>query len=306
MPRKATCRPGRAVGDHALGLDHAPTHGVRAGRRADVERVLAGHQARELATGDRAQDLGTVADRARHAQEDEGGEQARCVGHVAGVEDPPGRDRRVELQLVGDVPPGGVEEQVVERCRIVGDPAEVADAGVGQDEPRARVAPREVDHRLAEVRDPAPSVEEHRRAAFVSKRHDLLDDRVRQAEGVRARVELEAARPRLQAAARLGDRVRGVRSDAREGHEAPLGRGRGGQDRVVGGRVAVRLVHREEHRPTMAGGVEAADDLLGSGLAPVGIVLPDVGVGVEPIVLHQRARARRGRRAADAGRTGWR
>jgi hypothetical protein len=55
-----------------------------------------------------------------------------------GVEDPPGRDRRVELQLVGDVPPGGVEEQVVERRGLVGDPAEVADAGVGQDQARAR------------------------------------------------------------------------------------------------------------------------------------------------------------------------
>ncbi|HSS58750.1 MAG TPA: hypothetical protein VLK59_12130 [Solirubrobacteraceae bacterium] len=38
----------------------------------------------------------------------------------------------------------------------------------------------------------------------------------------------------------------------------------------------------------MAGGVQASEDLLGGRLAPVGIVLTDVGVGVEPVVLHER------------------
>ena len=52
--------------------------------------------------------------------------------------------------------------------------------------------------------------------------------------------------------------------------------------------VAVGLVHREEQRALVAGGVEAAEDLLGRGLAPVGVVLADVGVGVEPVGLAQR------------------
>ena len=168
------------------------------------------------------------------------------------------------------------------------------------------IAPGELDDGLAEVRDAAAGVEQHRRAALVGQRDDLLDDRVRQAEGVGARVQLEAARARPPGSARPRPRRR-----RRSGRCAPAPPGarsdaaRGGEDGVVGRRVAVGLVHREEQRAPVAGGVEAADDLLRGRLAPVGIVLADVRVRVEPVVRPSARRARRGRRAAGAGRTGW-
>src|SRR3712207_8713059 len=50
-------------------------------------------------------------DRERAAQEREAGEDAASVGHVAGVEDPPGRDRREEREHVADLPPGRVDRK---------------------------------------------------------------------------------------------------------------------------------------------------------------------------------------------------
>src|SRR3712207_6879806 len=60
---------------------------------------------------------------------------------------------------------------------------------VREDDLRARMAAAHVDDGLAEVRDAAPGVEEHRPAALAHQRDDLLDRRMREREVVRARVE---------------------------------------------------------------------------------------------------------------------
>ena len=82
------------------------------------------------------------------------------------------------------------------------------------------------------------------------------------AEVVRARVELDARRARVERAPRLGDGVlvrRARRARARssrppDARHVPM-------HPVVGGAVAAGLVHREEHRPLLAGAVEPGEDL---------------------------------------------
>ena len=72
--------------------------------------------------------------------------------------------------------------------------------------------------------------------------------RVRQPEVVAARVQLEAARAGLEAAARLVQRVGRVGVDARQRDEPPVGLRAGAQHPGVGLAVAVGLVHREDQR----------------------------------------------------------
>jgi hypothetical protein len=97
---------------------------------------------------------------------------------------------------------------------------------VGEDQPGAGVGPREAEDRVAEPRDPAPGVEQDGRAVLRRERHDLLDDRVGQPERVRARVQLEADRAGVEAAAGLGEGAGGVRVQPREREEAAVRRRR--------------------------------------------------------------------------------
>jgi hypothetical protein len=95
-------------------------------------------------------------------------------------------------------------------------------------------------------------------------------------------VQLEAARPRGEAGARLGQRVAGVRVDAREGGE-PVGvGGHLGQDPVVRRRVAAGLSGREDDRALHAGTVQPGDQVVGAARDLVGVVEPGVGVCVDP------------------------
>ncbi len=157
-------------------------------------------------------------------------------------------------------------------------PGEVRDRGVGEDQRRVRVALGEPDGVLPERGDPAAGVDQHRQAALVRERDELADDRLVHPELLRARVQLDPGRAGVERPPRLGDRVV-VRADAAEGDE-PVRVVGGGADRdVVGGRVAVRLVHREEHGARVDGS-ERLEQLVRRLLVAVRVVLPDVGVRV--------------------------
>ena len=176
-------------------------------RGAEVERLLPVDDARELLAGDRAQRVGPEARRERAAQERHRGEPRRCrrACRWRRGSGRPGR-WRTERSRSETCHQDGVEEEVGRLGGDLADVAEVADAGVGEDQPRAGVAPREVGGLLAQPREPAAGVEEHRRAVLVGERDDALDDRVRKVERVAARMQLEADRAGFEAARRGRDR----------------------------------------------------------------------------------------------------
>src|SRR5215212_3520418 len=97
----------------------------------------------------------------------------------------------------------------------------IADACVGEDDPRAGMALAQLDGVTAERRDAPPGVHEHRQAIVIGESEHALEPRVGELELLRARVELDAARPRLERPRGLAERI-GRRVEAREGDEAAL------------------------------------------------------------------------------------
>jgi hypothetical protein len=122
-------------------------------------------------------------------------------------------------------------------------------------------------------------VHDHRRPPLLREREHRLELGNVEREVLGARMQLQAPRSRLERALGLGHRlVPGV--EPGEGHHSPAG-GRGlGDHPVVGLGVAVGLVHGE-HRPASAGGLQAADQVLGLASEAVRVVAADVGVHVE-------------------------
>ena len=131
-------------------------------------------------------------------------------------------------------------------------------------------------------RDAAPGVDEDRQPVLAGQRRQLGHPRMPEREALRARMQLEPARARGQAATRLAQRV-GLGIQPAQRHEPPAGLGGGRDHGVVGGRVAVGLLHREDHRPAVPGEVQAGEDLLRRGREAVRIVGADVGVRVDPL-----------------------
>ena len=136
---------------------------------------------------------------------------------------------------------------------------------------------------LAEVRDAAARVEEHGRPALAGDGDDPADDGVRQAERVAARMELDPARARVQAAQHLVDGAGGLRVDPAERLEAAAGARARGEDGVVGRRGSRRApAWRRASARSWPRGVEAVEDVLRHRLVAVGVVVADVRVRVEP------------------------
>jgi hypothetical protein len=108
-------------------------------------------------------------------------------------------------------------------------------------------------------------------------------------------VQLDAVDAGLEAAPRLVDAARVLRLHAAEGAERPVRTGDRVHHEVVGRRVAVGLMHRE-HQRLGVDRRERLEQLLGRLLEAVGVVLPDVRVGVEERdageVLHQAVEPR--------------
>jgi len=88
-------------------------------------------------------------------------------------------------------------------------------------------------------------VDEHDAPALGRQRHELVDDGMREAEGVRARVQLDPARARAKSTARLGHGPRRVRVHANQRDEPAVARRARLQHRAVGRGVSRGLVHRD-------------------------------------------------------------
>ncbi|QEC46447.1 hypothetical protein FSW04_01870 [Baekduia soli] len=142
-----------------------------------------------------------------------------------------------------------------------------------------------------------------------------LEDRLRggvaEAEGLGARVQLDAARAEAEAALRLADRVVG-RVQAAVGEQAAAGLRGPGEDPVVGGavgRVALGVVQREDAgRGVRADLVELPEQAREVQRPPV-LVEAEMGVGVddpaagwaERLELGAERRDRRGLRGTRSG-----
>ena len=150
---------------------------------------------------------------------------------------------------------------------------------MGEDQPRVGELTGELDGMQAERRDAASGVDQHRQPALVGQRDDVPHARVVERELLGPRMELDPARPARERALGLGDRV-GLRVQAAERDQPALG-GEGLVDhRVVGRRIAVGLVHREDEGAPGVGDVEQGDQL-GERLAhAVGVVFAEVRVGI--------------------------
>jgi len=162
------------VAAHA-GEQHIALELHRAGGRAHVGERLPGEQALELAAHDSADLLLCEPDGPRTAQRDDRVELRVSVGRVAAEEDPPGRDEREQREQVGGQPPRRVEQDVRVVVELVGDPREVGDRGVGEDERRAREALGQSQRIAAQRLDAEPGVDEHRQGVLVSEGEDRLD-----------------------------------------------------------------------------------------------------------------------------------
>ena len=148
-----------------------------------------------------------------------------------------------------------------------------------EDQLRVRVARGERKGIVSKGGNAAPGVNQDRDAALAGERDERLDRRMVEREALGTRMELDPARPGREAAARLGERVV-VRVDATEREKATV-RCAGGRDRlVVGLRVAAGLVHREADGARVRA-LEGADQLIRLLAKAVGVVAPDVGVGVK-------------------------
>ena len=101
---------------------------------------------------------------------------------------------------------------------VAPEPGEVADPCVGEDDPRARIAPGEVQRVAPERRDPAARVHDHGHAPLIGDSEDRLRLGLLEPELLGARMELDAASAGIEAALGLARWSFGVRIEAAERH----------------------------------------------------------------------------------------
>ena len=252
-----------------------------ADRRPEVERLLARDDALELTARDALQLSRRQTGLQCAAQRPDDRQLRRAERDVGRVEDLARRDLRIERELIGGAEPGGVDEDVRE-----------ASCSRRQIHARSHTAQcarmkRARGKRAAYSRTCAPSAGIPRPAWIrIGRRSSSASATMSRTAGssrsnCSARgcslIPLRAGR---EAAADLGDTVGRPRVDAAERDQAAVGRGRRLEHVVVGGRVAVGLVHREHDR-ARSGRCERLEQLVGRALEAVGIVDADVRVRVE-------------------------
>ena len=144
--------------------------------------------------------------RACGAQRDQERLRLRAVRIVGRVEDLLGRDEAEEAQQVDRAPHGRVEEHARRTGEVTGEPGEIGDAGVRDDQLRVRVRVDEACEVVGDRRQAAATVDEDRHAPLGRDREDRCEPLVVEHELLRARVELDAARAEVEAALGLLDR----------------------------------------------------------------------------------------------------
>ena len=151
---------------------------------------------------------------------------------------------------------------------------------MGEDHPRVRELLGQVHGVLPERGDAAAGVDQDRALALVRRGHEVAHRRLGERELLGARVQLDAGRAGVEAAPRLRDRAGVLRLDAAQRAQRAVRRRDPVEHHVVGLAVAVGLVHRE-HERARVDGREDGQQLVDRLLEAVGIVGPDVGVGIE-------------------------
>ena len=151
------------------------------------------------------------------------GQRGGAVGRIGREQDLAGGDEREQRLQVGRHPPGGVEQQVGVVARHPPDPRQVADRGVGEDDPRVGKLARELHGVAAQGRDAAAGVDQDREAALVGEGAQLAHRRVIERELLGAGMQLDALGARGERTLRLGERVAGVRAHPAERGQHAVG-----------------------------------------------------------------------------------
>ena len=207
----------------------------------------------------------------RHAHRGVEAADGPAVRDVGGEDDPLGGDSCEQLDDIQRREAGRVVEDVRMICEPVREHALIGKGGVCQDERHVRKAPREIREWI-HPRHPAAGVDQDRDARIPGDGEDRFGGRIPEPEGLRARVQLDAAGSSGQAALRFADRIVGrVQSAVR--NDPPAAVGGPGQHAIVGAtiaRAAVRVVKRERARPRTARGlVQKADQRLWAERLPI-------------------------------------
>ena len=142
---------------------------------------------------------------ARSARRSEFG--SRPYGIVRREQDLLGRDLPHQVDEVDDAPHRGVEEHSRHVREVARQPAEVGDAGVGDDQPDAGVALDESCEVVADRRQPAAAVNQDRHVALDREREDGVEPLVADRELLGAGMELDPAGAEVEAAPGLLDRA---------------------------------------------------------------------------------------------------
>src|SRR5215213_9114068 len=90
--------------------------------------------------------------------------------------------------------------------RLAPDPRQVRDSGMGQYQPQPGMARADLDGVASQRGNAAPRVADDRQAVLVGEGEDVLQVSVIQVEALRARMELDSARPVVEGAPRLRER----------------------------------------------------------------------------------------------------
>ena len=209
--------------------------------------------------------------------------RVRVVGRVQHLL---GRDQVEEAEQVDRAPDGRVEEDARPAAEAPGQPGQVGDAGMGDDQLRARIVVDEAREVIRDGRQPAAAVDQDRDAPLRGEREHGRQPLVVQHEALGARMELDPARAEVEAALGLLDRaLRQVEADERD---QPALRALRVLERAVvrraESRVAVGLVHAEHERAGHVVALHAPLELLVDPAHAVDVV-PQVDVRVEDLAV---------------------
>ena len=118
-----------------------------------------------------------------------------------------GSDLPHQVDEVEDAPHRGVEEHSRHVCEVAREPAEVGDAGVGDDQPDTGIALDEGCEVVADRRQSAAAVNQDRHVALDREREDGVEPLVADGELLGAGMELDPARAEVEAPLGLLDRA---------------------------------------------------------------------------------------------------
>ena len=180
------------------------------------------------------------------------------------------------------------------RVDLRGEPREIADGRMGEDDVCRWVRIEESEHVLAERRDPPTGVHEHRQSGLGCDPDRLADHRVVHAEGFPPRVQLEPDAALLDPTIELPEgTVAGAGIDADERKKPSAARIGFGHDAVVGGLVPARVHARHDDGSAMPGVLEMADQISGRADHAVRVAESGMGMGVPDLRVVGEAAQRR-------------